>query len=292
MNIRQIFKNLHYFLPDLRQSWILLGLTAIVGTVVSVLATTAVTIVFPSVSGWPELLIYPFLFIPPAVYIYSKLANQKDIADVTGNNDRQSIPLNKPSFGKLGGVLSFSLLFPLVFAFNIATEPLSSWMGLPDFMKQLFEQMKEYPVSAFISVAIFAPLLEEILCRGIILRGLLAHYPPSKAILWSAAMFAIMHMNPWQAVPAFLMGIMMGWIYYRTRSIWAVIFIHFINNSFSFIITAFFPGIAADATFSSILPGNLYYLIFVASVIYTAGVIYLMNRHYDKPLSIKIQANS
>ena len=288
MKLKEISKNLHYFLPDLRQSWILLALTAIVGTIVSVLATTAVSIVFPSVSGWPELLIYPFLFIPPALYIYGKIANQKDLAEVTGDDNRRRIPLNSPSFGRLGGFISFALIFPLVFAFNIATEPLSAWMGLPDFMKQLFEQMKEYPVSAFISVAIFAPLLEEIFCRGIILRGLLTHYSPTKAIFWSAAMFAIMHMNPWQAVPAFLMGIMMGWIYYRTRSIWSVIFIHFINNSFSFVLTAFFPEIAADATYSSILPGNLYYLIFAASVLYTAGVIYLMNRHYDKPLSSKI----
>lgn len=288
MKLKQITKNLHYFLPDLRQSWILLALTAIVGTIVSVLATTAVSIVFPSVSGWPDLLIYPFLFIPPALYIYGKIANQKDLAEVTGDDNCRRTPLNNPTFGRLGGVISFALILPLVFAFNITTEPLSAWMGLPDFMKQLFEQMKEYPVSAFISVAIFAPLLEEIFCRGIILRGLLTHYSPTKAIFWSAAMFAIMHMNPWQAVPAFLMGILMGWIYYRTRSIWAVIFIHFINNSFSFVVTAFFPDIAADATYSSILPGNLYYLIFAASVLYTAGVIYLMNRHYDKPVSCKI----
>ena len=47
--------------------------------------------------------------------------------------------------------------------------------------------MKEIPLTTFISVAVFAPLFEEVLCRGIILRGLLHYYSPWKAILLSAA---------------------------------------------------------------------------------------------------------
>ena len=55
-----------------------------------------------------------------------------------------------------------------------------------------------------ISVSIFAPIFEEWLCRGMVLRGLLANkMKPVWAIVISALFFAFIHLNPWQALPAF-----------------------------------------------------------------------------------------
>jgi len=283
-----MIKKLDSYLPDLSQSLIIMGLMILVGSVVSVLATVAISFIFPSFEPYSQLLIYPLLFLPPAIYIYSKIVNQKDMAYVLGANEKPVVPLNNPRFGRLGGLLSFIIIFFLIFAFNIVTEPLSSWMGVPEFIKDVMQNMKENPLTAFISVAIFAPLFEEVLCRGIILRGLLHYYSPWKAILWSAAMFAVMHLNPWQAIPAFLIGTLMGWIYYKTRSLWATIFIHFLNNSFSFAITVLFPELPDDATFSSIIPGNYYFITYIIALLFTVGAIYLMNQKYDKPISDKI----
>jgi membrane protease YdiL (CAAX protease family) len=162
------------------------------------------------------------------------------------------------------------------------------WMGMPDFMKELMRTFSENKISSLIMLVVFAPVLEEIFCRGIILRGLLNHYSPMKAIIWSAAFFGIIHMNPWQAIPAFLIGVLMGWIYWRTRSLWTTIFIHFINNGVAYIITVFFPNLTDDATYYDIIPGAYYYIALMAALIYTICILIIMNKLYDKPISGKI----
>lgn len=77
-----MLKKLDSYLPDLSQSLIIMGLMILVGSVVSVLATVAISFIFPSFEPYSQLLIYPLLFLPPAIYIYSKIVNQKDMAYV------------------------------------------------------------------------------------------------------------------------------------------------------------------------------------------------------------------
>ena len=138
------------------------------------------------------------------------------------------------------------------------------------------------------SVVIFAPLFEELLCRGVILRGLLHHITPAKAIFWSALMFAVMHLNPWQALPAFMVGLLMGWIYWKTGSLLATIFIHFVNNGFSFMITLLFPDMGADATFSSLMPFNQYIILYVFSILFTIAALWYLKSNYDKSISTEV----
>ena len=104
---------------------------------------------------------------------------------------------------------------------SVVIEPTTSFIPMPDSIKAIFE--KAFVESALwdmiVSTCILAPLLEELLCRGIMLRGMLARRKaPWKAIVWSALIFAVMHMNPWQSIPAFLIGLLLGWVYYRTHS--------------------------------------------------------------------------
>ena len=90
----------------------------------------------------------------------------------------------------------------------------------------------------FISVSIFAPLFEEWLCRGMVLRGLLSHkVKPLWAIVLSALFFAFIHLNPWQALPAFILGCLMGYVYYKTGSLKLTMLMHFTNNSFSLLLS-------------------------------------------------------
>lgn len=90
---------------------------------------------------------------------------------------------------------------------------------------------------SILTVVIIASVVEEILFRGIILRGLLKHYSVNKAIFASALMFAIFHMNPWQFMPALVLGLIMGWWYVKTSSLVMCVFIHSLNNSLGFITT-------------------------------------------------------
>lgn len=67
--------------------------------------------------------------------------------------------------------------------------PTSDWFN--DYMSQLAQPN----VFAFLTVVIAAPILEEILFRGVILQGLLKNYLPAKAIIWSSVIFGVAHMN-------------------------------------------------------------------------------------------------
>ncbi len=84
---------------------------------------------------------------------------------------------------------------------------------------------------------VVAPLTEETLFRGIILRGLLARWKPWAAILMSAALFALMHFNPAQGPIAFGLGLVLGWVYVRTRSLGLCMLGHALNNASTFLPT-------------------------------------------------------
>ena len=116
------------------------------------------------------------------------------------------------------------------------TVPLTSLIPMPDFFKQIFLEMgSQTGLFAFLTIAIAAPLIEEIIFRGVILDGLLNRYEPIKAILISSFFFGIVHLNPWQFITAMLIGSFAGWVYWRTRNLTFTIFIHFANNCFAFI---------------------------------------------------------
>ncbi len=92
--------------------------------------------------------------------------------------------------------------------------------------------------SLFFTLVIVAPLTEEFLFRGIILRGLLGRYRPAAAIGLSAMLFALMHLNPWQPISAFTLGVIFGWFYLRTGSIWPGVIGHAINNGIVVVLSA------------------------------------------------------
>ena len=81
-----------------------------------------------------------------------------------------------------------------------------------------------------ITGALFPGFSEEVFYRGILARRFYRAYSPIKAILLSAALFGIFHLNPWQAVNAFYAGIFYGWIYWRYKSIWPCMFAHAYHN--------------------------------------------------------------
>lgn len=81
-----------------------------------------------------------------------------------------------------------------------------------------------------VSTAIIPGIVEEIMFRGIILTNLIP-YGRGMAIVCSALLFGLMHKNPSQFLYTTLMGIVLGYIYVRTRSIWICVLIHFTNNA-------------------------------------------------------------
>lgn len=131
------------------------------------------------------------------------------------------------------------LVFPILIVFNLAflcvNDPIVELIPMPEIFVEMFEQMFEKDIYTFITVALIAPVGEELLFRRIMLPGLVANYGERKGILWSAFFFAIFHLNPWQGIGAFFIGIFLAWIFLRTRNIWVCIFLHFFNNALSYL---------------------------------------------------------
>lgn len=89
---------------------------------------------------------------------------------------------------------------------------------------------------AMLTTIIAIPILEEVLFRGIIQQELTAGYGRIKGVLMAAAIFGVMHMNPPQAINAFFIGIILGYLYIRSGSLVPAITIHAINNAIAFLL--------------------------------------------------------
>ena len=114
---------------------------------------------------------------------------------------------------------------------------------LPNFAEQEFSTILGTPWG-YLTIGLLAPLSEEIVLRGAILKELLKSEKLSvwTAITISALMFALIHMNPAQMPHAFLIGLLLGWMYWRTGSILPGVAYHWANNSIAFVMFAFYPA--------------------------------------------------
>lgn len=112
---------------------------------------------------------------------------------------------------------------------------------LPDTMKDTFAILMGNDLGYF-TICIFAPIVEETVFRGAILRTLLGTFRQHwYAIAVSALIFAAIHLNAAQMPHAFLIGLLLGWTYYRTGSILPGILFHWVNNTAAFAVARIFP---------------------------------------------------
>jgi len=87
-------------------------------------------------------------------------------------------------------------------------------------------------IGIFVGSLFSGPILEEILFRGILLKGLLTSNSPKKAIIISSIIFGLIHGQPVMIAGAILLGSFLGYIYYKTNSLGLTILMHFAANLF------------------------------------------------------------
>jgi membrane protease YdiL (CAAX protease family) len=105
----------------------------------------------------------------------------------------------------------------------------------PEWIVEMYRRVLEYHTFwEFVGVAMFlvimAPLTEELMFRGLFLHRLWEGYGPQRAVVGSSICFGVFHLLPWQAVGAGLVGIYLGWLLVRTRSIFVPMFSHALFN--------------------------------------------------------------
>ena len=146
--------------------------------------------------------------------------------------------LSKP-WGTLLWVALFSLgtIIPLSFLY----EQLG--IEMDENTQQIITSMMKEPWG-YVAVGILAPLAEEVVFRGAILRTLLGIMSKKNhwvAIMISAAIFGVVHANLAQFINALLMGLILGWMYYRTGSLVPGILLHWVNNTMAYVLTNIMP---------------------------------------------------
>ena len=148
-------------------------------------------------------------------------------------------------------ILSFGLIIPTMWL----QEELH--LEMPKEMEELFTLVCSTPYGYF-ALAVLAPWAEEVVFRGAILRKLLeifSHQMHWVAIVISAIIFGAVHMNMAQGVNAFVLGLLLGWMFYRTGSIFPGIVLHWANNTIAYILVRLRPDLS-NASLTDICGGD------------------------------------
>ena len=144
-------------------------------------------------------------------------------------------PLKGDFFPWLGLFLGVTVV--MNYAVNFLVQALD-WIGihLPDLFASYEPQDPLQATCYFVVLAILPPVTEEILCRASV-GGVLKHFHPWTAVLVSAFAFAMMHATVQQIPFAFVLGLVLGFVYVKTGNFLYPVLLHFANNAFACVMT-------------------------------------------------------
>ena len=257
--------------------WLLLGgllgfiLTLIMGLFMSPQA----------LKDYSTLVVYPAQFLPAMIYAANKSRKNMIFDAGFSLDNRHFAPYSFALIILITVVMTVAsmFVFDLPNYWNVQLTNKSSVLAkFYDLLMETMKQLTGGPFwASFLLVAIFAPIFEEWLCRGMVLRGLLTKMKPANAIIISAIFFAVIHANPWQALNAFLIGLTMGYVYYKTGSLVLTMIMHFVNNG-SAVVMSNIESIKDYEYLIDIVGKQNYTIIFLVSCCVLAACIYAFSR--------------
>lgn len=198
---------------------------------------------------------------------------------------------------------SKSLNYLLVILLMLASAPFISWitainaeMVLPDFLSGLEFWMREQEESAaelinaflqfdgigsliymLIIVAVVPAVGEELLFRGVIQKSFIQWLKNPHWGIWiTAILFSALHMQFFGFLPRMLLGVVFGYVFYWSGSLWIPIIGHFINNASVVLMSYWMPELMNDEV---LFEGNPYaYVYYLISVVLSLGLILWFRR--------------
>lgn len=252
--------------PNIRQSWGIVGIS-----ILSMIFFSPVLLLLENIAGKEiSFLIYYLSAMGAAFWIaHRKRENRTSVRGYDLNFSSAKVII-------LVSIAAIAILIGI-------SVPVVSLIPMPEFVQRiLLEHASRNGVFSFIAIVIAAPILEELIFRGIVLNGLLQKYSPLKSILISSVLFGVVHLNPWQFVSAFVIGVFSGWVYYKTRKITLSIMIHLTNNLFAFGSGFFMDAeVKLDTSMAQFYGGTFNFIAFTSGAILVAVVcLYLLRSEF------------
>lgn len=105
---------------------------------------------------------------------------------------------------------------------------------IPDIIKEMMKPLEFHSfwdgLLILLGTVVVASVGEEAMFRGFLQSTLEQKTEAHRAVIMTSVSWAVIHMNPYWAIEIFVMGIFLGYVAWRTKSLWPSILIHGMNN--------------------------------------------------------------
>lgn len=147
--------------------------------------------------------------------------------------------------GRIMPVLALSALALATLA--LLTEAIAEYLTLPDYLADTLQAASLSPLALW-AMAIIGPIAEEVACRYGIAGSLMEErkLPAWAVVAISAFVFSLLHLNPAQMLPAFIIGLLLSWLYVITGSLWPPLLCHALNNAAGILIMRANPDMSPE----------------------------------------------
>lgn len=142
---------------------------------------------------------------------------------------------------RLGERLSIGFLAGIV-VFVVASiiEFILASLGIQQTQLAIFEPLKSAPLAQFVALLLagagLAGFVEESFFRGYVFKAVLARKGAALAYLFSALLFSAAHLDLRAALPIFVTGLILAYVYRSTNSVIPAMVAHGLNNAVAFVV--------------------------------------------------------
>jgi uncharacterized protein len=131
----------------------------------------------------------------------------------------------------------------------------------------------------FILILFIIPIFDELIFRGIIQERLRQRFSPVWAIVIASFFYGLIHLNPWYFILNFFLGLFLGWVYYRSRSIKPGLVVHMVINAELYLFNTFFGSEKGLTLFTNGLFNELKFRILVPIFTFILMILMLLWLH-------------
>jgi uncharacterized protein len=133
-------------------------------------------------------------------------------------------------------------------------------------------------IYAMVMIALLPAIGEELMFRGIVQRVFSDWFRNVNTGIWvSAILFSAMHVQFYGFFPRMLLGVMLGYLYIWSGSLWLPMLAHFINNGAAVVLTYLFKSQMISIDPDKMGTQNDYVAVMI-SVILTASILWIVYR--------------